>query len=270
MANHPSSGDLFLRIIDTVYTPFIGHSEGDDLVVVHGHPLNGTKFFTWGNSGPGRFMQDFISGGQYRTGDYTELQVGPAPTQMQTFQLKKNSKLEWTEWFIGITSDANVLNGANYKAAISNIEILIKSNIPTETVEYFDTFLKKYASVVPQQVLYNGNPWGALEEMKNKKSLAAGLSFSIPDDIDDPKFKDAVPWVELLTTGRFSADTLSSLPTSYQTTDSWRDLILRSSQVVEMTWLHALHLGVCSTERGLVDEPKQYFNMYYVHNYIIL
>ena len=29
----------------------------------HGHPLNGTKFFTWGQGGPGRFMQDFLGGG---------------------------------------------------------------------------------------------------------------------------------------------------------------------------------------------------------------
>ena len=44
-----------------------------------GHPLNGTKFFTWGDNGPGRFMQDFLAGGGKREGDYTELQVGPAP-----------------------------------------------------------------------------------------------------------------------------------------------------------------------------------------------
>ena len=26
-------------------------------MAVHGHDMNGTKFFTWGQSGPGRFMQ---------------------------------------------------------------------------------------------------------------------------------------------------------------------------------------------------------------------
>lgn len=50
---------MFLRIPDTVYTPYIAHSQEDDdgFVYVHGHPLNGTKFYTWGQSGPGRFMQ---------------------------------------------------------------------------------------------------------------------------------------------------------------------------------------------------------------------
>jgi hypothetical protein len=74
LGNH-QIGDMFLRIPDTVYTPYIAHTQEDGYVVVHGHPLNGTKFFTWGDSGPGRFMQDFLAGGGKRQGDYTELQV---------------------------------------------------------------------------------------------------------------------------------------------------------------------------------------------------
>jgi hypothetical protein len=97
LGNH-QIGDMFLRIPDTVYTPYIAHTEMDGYVLVHGHPLNGTKFFTWGDSGPGRFMQDFLAGGGKRLGDYTELQVGPAPTQMQNFPVPAFSITEWTEW----------------------------------------------------------------------------------------------------------------------------------------------------------------------------
>ena len=32
-------------------------ADGRAYVAVHGHDMNGTKFFTWGQSGPGRFMQ---------------------------------------------------------------------------------------------------------------------------------------------------------------------------------------------------------------------
>ena len=58
-AGNHQIGDLFLRIPDTVYSPYIAHNpdDGTGYVLVHGHPLNGTKFFTWGQSGPGRFMQ---------------------------------------------------------------------------------------------------------------------------------------------------------------------------------------------------------------------
>lgn len=44
-------------------------------------------------------MQDFLAGGGKRLGDYTELQVGPAPTQMQNFPVPAFSITEWTEWY---------------------------------------------------------------------------------------------------------------------------------------------------------------------------
>lgn len=96
-------GDMFLRIPkDNTYTPYIAHTQEDGYVLVHGHPLNGTKAWIWGESGPGRFMQDFLAAGRKRQGDYTELQVGPAPTQMQTFPVPSNSVTQWTEWFKGV------------------------------------------------------------------------------------------------------------------------------------------------------------------------
>ena len=61
---------------------YIAYAEEEGFVGFHGHPLNGTKFFTWGQSGAGRFMQDFLGGlsgpnpAAERTGDYAELQVG--------------------------------------------------------------------------------------------------------------------------------------------------------------------------------------------------
>ena len=41
-------------------------------------------------------LKDFLAGGGKRQGDYTELQVGPAPTQMQNFPVPKQSTLQWT------------------------------------------------------------------------------------------------------------------------------------------------------------------------------
>jgi hypothetical protein len=59
-------------------------------------------------------MQDFLAGGGKRMGDYTELQVGPAPTQMQTFPVPKHSVREWTEWFKGFDGSSSVLRGSDY------------------------------------------------------------------------------------------------------------------------------------------------------------
>ncbi|KOO32187.1 tetratricopeptide repeat family protein [Chrysochromulina tobinii] len=101
------TGDYFLRI-PPGSRHWIAHvSDDTEYVAVHGHGLNGTKFFTWGQSGPGRFMQDFLgglSGGppvgeSERAGDYTELQTGVQPTQQQVFTLPANSSIAFTEYY---------------------------------------------------------------------------------------------------------------------------------------------------------------------------
>jgi len=258
LGNH-QLGDMFLRIPDTVYTPYIAHTEEDGYVLVHGHPLNGTKFFTWGDTGPGRFMQDFLAGGGKRLGDYTELQVGPAPTQMQNFPVPAFSITEWTEWFKGFDGNVETLRGVDYNAALSHIEKWMKSEdgFPQETVKSWDAFFQKYATKTPAKILVAGQPWGALEELRRGSPLAPGLSFTLPKKGEEG-YAEVTPWVELIQTGRFSAETLSLLPVSYQTTDAWL-YILEESAKLEMTWLHALHLGIAYAERGAIDEPKKLF-----------
>ena len=61
--------------------------------------------------------------------------------------------------------------------------------------------------------------------------------------------------------GIFSEKTLQKLPVSYQTTDKWLNLLMKSSTEGKMSWLTALHIGICLTERGFVTEPLQYFQM---------
>lgn len=142
IGNH-QLGDMFLRIPDDqVYTPYIAHTELDGFVLVHGHPLNGTKFFTWGQSGPGRFMQDFLAAGGKGNGYYTELQTGPAPSQMQTFPMPANSNLEWTEWFKAFDGSSDVLRGADYQKALGEVDAWMKSGegMPKESVDDWDAF----------------------------------------------------------------------------------------------------------------------------------
>lgn len=248
LGNH-QLGDMFLRIPDTVYTPYIAHTQDDGFVLVHGHPLNGTKFFTWGDSGPGRFMQDFLAGGGKRQGDYTELQVGPAPTQMQNFPVPKGSITEWTEWFKGFDGDASTLRGPDYQAALDLIDSWMKSEtgMTQETVHDWDAFFQKYATVAPDEILVEGQPWGALEEMLLGEQLVEGITFTLPEK-GTQEYEEAQQWIELLQTGTFSDETLSKLPISYQTTDRWLEVI-EASAMKKMTWLHALHLGINMAER---------------------
>eukprot|EP01038_Epipyxis_sp_PR26KG_P014959 gene14959-20124_t len=264
LGNH-QIGDMFLRIPkDQVYTPYIAHNQAEDkgFVLVHGHPLNGTKFYTWGQSGPGRFMQDFLAGGGKRQGDYTELQVGPAPTQMQNFAVPKQSIIEWTEWFKGFTADEGVVRGSDYKAALQTIENWIKTpqGMTKETLKELDSFFESYATVAPSKILVAGQPWGALEEMLLNKPLAAGLTFTLPEE-GTKEYFEAKPWVELLEQGTFSDETLQVLPISYQTTDRWLEKLEQSASKFGMTWLHALYIGIALTERGETVKTKELFTL---------
>jgi len=282
LGNH-QLGDMFLRIQeDKVYTPYIAHTqtdEDDGYVLVHGHPLNGTKFFTWGQNGPGRFMQDFLAGGGRRQGDYTELQVGPAPTQMQNFPVPKRSVKQWTEWFKGSEMNAQTMRGENYQAALDEIDRWMKSGpqgMTQETVKDWDSFFEKHATDKPKSLIVNGQPWGYVEALRQLKEsdgldavasvvqskqpleLVPGLVF-YPPDASTLSSLEAQPWIDLLRTGTFSDAVLKRLPLSYQTTDHWLALLQKSADATGMTWLHALHIGIALTERGAIEEPKGLF-----------
>lgn len=283
LGNH-QLGDMFLRIPkDKVYTPYIAHTQTDDddgYVLVHGHPLNGTKFFTWGQNGPGRFMQDFLAGGRRREGDYTELQVGPAPTQMQNFPVPKRSVMQWTEWFKGSEMNPEIMRGDDYQAAINEIDKWMKSGpqgMTQETVNDWDMFFEKHATIKPKEILVKGQPWGyieALRQLKEKQGseavasalkskepleLVPGLTFTLPDDVSSVSYMEAQPWLDLLHTGTFSQAVLKRLPLSYQTTDHWLAILQQSANTHGMTWLHALHIGIALTERGAIEEPRSLF-----------
>jgi hypothetical protein len=72
-------------------------------------------------------MQDFLGGisgpgpipDGARVGDYTELQVGPAFTQMQTFDVATH--FSWSEYFSGFVGDPAVLLGDSYRGAVDAV-----------------------------------------------------------------------------------------------------------------------------------------------------
>jgi len=243
LGNIEPPGDFFVRIPQPI-RPYIAHVEADGYTVMHGHPLNGTKFFTWGQNGPGRFMQDFLAGfpGD-RSGDYTELQIGPAPTQMNTFPLPGMTDYEWTEWFSAFQADVNKVHSADYNVAVGETDSRYLSDA---TIADMNAFFATYADTDPT-VVQTGTDWGGLEELRRKSRLRKGLVFNVSSTS-----VDAAPWVELVTMGQFSTQTLSRLPTSYMVHDDWLAL-LQSSQ--QESYLRNLHIAINLMERGDVVQP---------------
>mmetsp|Transcript_25522 Transcript_25522/g.52321 ORF Transcript_25522/g.52321 Transcript_25522/m.52321 type:complete len:686 (+) Transcript_25522:83-2140(+) len=181
------SGDFFMGPLERGESPvnYIAFAEENGFVGFHGHPLNGTKFFTWGQSGAGRFMQDFLGGlsgpeptdedGGRRQGDYMELQVGPAFTQFQTFDLPRDTTLEWSEVFGAFQGNVTSLASPDYGDAVGEVEGWLDGSEGVNDTAFLNTdaWLASIADTPLDSVLAYGAPWGAVEEIRREAAAAA-------------------------------------------------------------------------------------------------
>ena len=285
LGNIPRPHDFFFRI-DKTRLPHVTHVAEDGFAVIHSHPawMNGTKFFTWGAHDQGTFNQDFLSGSDYTNakcaanqsvaahydawcshyehqGLYTELQVGPAASQLHTFPINGSragepvSEYQWTEWFKAWQADPAQMQHPDYRVPVAAVDAFVASagGMPQAEIEGTDAFLERMSSVppLPEHVLTTGSPWGALrEEADGGTHLARGCRFNLTVS------PETRPWIELLRTGTFSAATLALTPVSFQTDDGWMARLEAGLAAGHETWLHYLHLGTCHLERGEVAPAR--------------
>jgi hypothetical protein len=191
-----------------------------------------------------------------RSGDYMELQVGPAYTQFQTFDLPSDATLEWTEVFGAFEGDSAQLHSTAYGDAVAEVEAWLTSPDGVNDTAFLatDAWLAALADVAPDAVVASGSPWGAVEEIRRAAALgssepprgssrsgsgegtrpgAGGLRTGVrgsgssgsgsqlaPGLVFDHDAAwaspETRPWCELASNGAFSADTLASQPLSYQ------------------------------------------------------
>ena len=252
LGNIAYTGDYFLRVPRNE-RKWIAHAADDGYIAVHGHPLAGTKFFTWGQSGPGRFMQDFLAGGVSGGGDYTELQAGVTPTQQQVFTLDANTSLGFTEYYKPLRRPSALPTA--YPDAVQAVGGWLDSadGIPQAKVRAMDDFFNALSSrpVQRAELVSTGSGWGALHEELRGQRLSSGASFFATDDAE------GALWRELASNGTFTAATLAGTraPLSYATDPLWVRALETSAQRGQ-TWLHSLLLAVAYIEGGEVDRPR--------------
>ena len=278
LGNIPSSHDFFFRIFKP-QKPYIAHVDEDGFTVMHAHPLNGTKFFQWGENDYGNFQQDFLSASDYENanctkpyydsgcsaykheGQYTELQIGPAPTQMHTFPVPASSTREWTEWFKAMdpaVTNATRMHSPNYDEPLAAMEEWRAGpdGMPQSRIDAVDALLKKLADVPPkpENILAEGMPWGGLREMLRGGGLAPGAPFP------PPKYEARTrAWLDLHANGTFSAETLALTPITFEVDAKWVALLEASLAAGHETWLHYLFLGTYNLEAGNAALGKEQF-----------
>lgn len=279
LGNIPHAHDFFMYVPQN-RTPYITHVAEDGFSVVHSHPkkLNGTKFFTWGMKEQGMFQEDFMSASDYENpkctapyydpwcdayehvGRYTELQVGPARTQMHTFPVAANSTFEWTEWFKASDSmNGTRLFSSRYADSTDEVDSWLASSdgMNQTTIDEIDAFMVKMADVPPQEsdMLNTGMPWGGLREALTGKMLvpSGATPFSVP-----PVTQATRPWLDLIANGTFSPETLALTPIDFEISREWVALLQASLRAGHNTWLHQLFLGTQALEVGNAALGRQY------------
>jgi len=195
-------------------------------------------------------------------GKYTELQIGPARSQMHTFPLPKwtnetKGEYQWTEWFKGNQLNATLMHSNDYAVPLKTVQNWMDSTtngIPDETIKSTDAWLKEMSSVTPkpEEMLFKGTEWGGLHQKLTGKPLAVGCPFEL---MNTSKTR---PWIELIETGVFSKHSLEAVPQSFLVADPWVEL-LEKSVLKKKSWLTYLYLGTAILERGEIEKATDYF-----------
>jgi len=250
---------VFLRIFSPKI-PYMVNVDEKGRGFIHGHELNGSKYWTWGNTPSSDWRQEYLSMNEPGQGLYYELMSGHVATLEQRWNLPANSSLEWTDWFKPMQNVSNLLD-PNHDNAIKAVENWLKSpnGVSVSKIAEMKKFFATWSNVpvVESSILYKGSPWGALQEKMTGKKLAPSTLFTY-----DPNDQKIQPWLELVSSGTFSQQSLDRLfPLSYLVAQDWQQLIQDSARNHGPTWLHYLHQGIAQTEAGYFNQAIELLQM---------
>jgi hypothetical protein len=226
-------------------------ADGTGLCHVSTPELSGRKVFTWGRGRGGRHWMDFLS--EENKGQYIELQGGVTPTQLQTRPLEGGASIEWTECIAPFAMDPASAHDSDYAAACESAAQAIAARVPSDVLRETDAFLAAQVDVPVHNLLHRGAGWGWFHEKRIGRQIGPGLTFECE------LRREERPWVELLTEGTFSPETLKESPRSFVISAGWTKTLRDSLGRHGATWLHHLHLGIASLEGERFEEARASF-----------
>ena len=131
---------------------------------------------------------------------------------------------------------------------------VVDQRVPVSTLNQIDVFLRAQADAPVGRLLHRGSGWGSLYEKRIGRKISPGLLF------ETVLGNEERPWSELLAGGRFSPESLSTMPASYNVSPGWTNVLRESAQAHGATWLHHLHLGVAELEGGGFPRAREHFD----------
>jgi len=220
---HPECTDHFFRIPENQYKWEVNiDDEGDGLMFASTKRLKARKMFVWGMTTGGDNWQKLLTkeGGKF----YTEVQGGLQDTQCGAVPFPPHTAYEWVEGYAGISMKPEEVHG-DYFEAIDNINGWLDQNLPEDELNHILKDYKQDALNENTTLLFKGEPWGTLEEMRReatgKKAAAKNLNFGELE-------AEQKIWADFLKNGKLVCPDVKDTPVSFMVQKEWRDLLMKS------------------------------------------
>jgi hypothetical protein len=245
----PSAGDCFYKIPEG-NRPWIASLDPGGAGLIHASTarLKGRKLFVWGTGPGGRRWHRHLGGGGTA---YVEIQGGLARTQGEYAPMPARADWSWMEAYMLMESDPAVVHGPDWAAACGHVQARLDAMLPQDRLDALLAQTAALADRPPQEVLWRGSGWGALEERRRR---ADGLP---PAATPSMPFQDAsmgegqAPWLALLEEGALPRRSPPQTPGAYMTAPPWRRRLEESARRKRGDhWLTWLHLGVMAQRAG--------------------
>lgn len=213
--NIPLAVDYFFDLTD-LEEKYIASfdSDGFGLMQTSTARMRGRKLFSWGHTNGARKWQDFLT---EDAGDYIEIQAGVERTQYGCVPMPPKTVWEWVELYGKIEADPEKLFNS-YEIAEKVVTNTVREMVDHKKLEKFLIDTKETIAKKPAKVLYNGSPYGALENMRRKN---VGLDPIAPHIDFGEVGKSEHQWVSLLENGYFEPQNPDDQPGSYMAQDEW-------------------------------------------------
>jgi len=231
------------------------HGDGTGLIQTSTSLLRGRKLFVWGTCFGGKHWQEFLSVPNIT---YLEIQAGLARTQTECKPMPAGADWSWLEAYTLFKADPKITHGSDWAKVRRHVETRLSKMITQDQLEAELRRTEAVANRRPEEILFRGSGWGALELTRRKHAgqkpfCSEALVFD-NESLDDKQ----QPWLKLLKDGQFPSQPPQQTPLAWMVQSEWRQLLEQAVQKNHSNhWLSWLHLGVMYYNDKDFDKAKQ-------------